>query len=235
MGTIDYLSRRQTDPITEYGLFRRTEMVIQQLRRLSLPHPYILFDVGTADGQMLSRVLERRGLNQCVAVGTDVSFRYLRVAKATIPRVFQADGRRLPLRTGCVDVVLCTSVLKHIVNVDKMIAECHRVLKPAGKMIAVDPTPLGVRLGCRLGYFSRNRIVQALDLEATQCTFLGCGFKVLNAERFVLSPVPIEGCETVERVLKRLHLDRLFLYQVVCAECGSSEHLTTPVRMNALS
>ena len=231
MGRIDYLARRQTNPITEYGLFRRTEMVIQQLRRLSLPHPYILFDVGTADGQMLSRVLERRGLNQCMAVGTDLRFRYLRVAKATTPRVFQADGRRLPLRTDCVDVILCTSVLKHITRWDNLIAECHRVLKPAGKMIAVDPTPLGVRLGCSLGYFTKKEIVQAPDLESTECIFLACGFQVLNAERFLLSPVPIKGCEAVERVLKRLHLDGLFLYQIVCAECDSSEHRTTSRRV----
>ena len=235
MGRIDYLARRHSNPITEYGLFRRTEMVIQQLRWLSLPRPYTLFDVGTADGQMLGRVLKHRGLNPCMAVGADVSFHYLRVAKAAIPRVFQADGRRLPLCADCVDVVLCTSVLKHIRHLDYMITEFHRVLKPAGKVIAVDPTPLGVRLGCRLGYFSRKGIVQALDLEATQCNLLACGFKVLNAERFMLSPVPMRGCEAIERMLKRLHQDRLFLYQVVCAECDSSDQVKTPSRANTRS
>jgi SAM-dependent methyltransferase len=222
MSRKDYLTRRRTKRITLYGLCRRADMVIRQLQHLDLPGPYILADIGTADGQILSRVLECRGLDRCIAVGADINFRYLSAAKARTLHVFQADGRYLPLCTDCTDVILSTSVFKHVIGLEKLISECHRVLKMTGKMIVIDPTPLGVRLGCRLGYFSTQDIRQILDLESTQSTLMALGFKVLHAERFMLSPVRFRGCDTVERVLKHLHMDRLFLYQVVCAECGLS-------------
>ena len=145
----------------------------------------------------------------------------------TVFNLNQADGRHLPLCTDCTDVILSTSVFKHVIGLEKLISECHRVLKITGKMIVIDPTPLGVRLGCRLGYFSTQEIRQILDLEATQSTLMSLGFKVLGAERFMLSPVPFRGCDIVERVLKHLHMDRLFLYQVVCAECGLSNCVLT--------
>jgi SAM-dependent methyltransferase len=230
MGKSDYYTRRRTNLITEYSLSRRSEMVVQQLQRLGLPRQSILIDIGTADGQMLSRLLECRGLSGCMAVGTDLNFRYLSRAKAITPHVFQANGKRLPLCTDCTNVILCTSVFKHIIGLEELVAECHRVLEPAGKMIAIDPTPLGVQLGYRLGYFSKKEIKQALDLKSTQCILVACGFKVLNAKRFMLSPVPIKGCDAIEMVLKRLHMDRLFLYQAVCAECGASACASTQVR-----
>jgi SAM-dependent methyltransferase len=218
----DYYTRRRTNLVTEYGLFRRSEMVVQQLQQLSLPRQYILIDIGTADGHMLSRLLECRGLNKCMAVGTDLNFRYLSRVRAITPHVVQANGKQLPLCTDCIDVILCTAVFKHIVGLEKLVAECRRVLEPDGKIIAIDPTPLGIQLGLRLGYFSKKSIKQALNLKSTQCILLESGFKVLSAERFMLSPVPIKGWDAIEKVLKRLHLDGLFLYQVVCAECGAS-------------
>ena len=222
MNRKDYLTRRRTRRITLYGLCRRTEMVIQQLQRLDLPKPYILVDIGTADGQILSRVLECRGLDRCIAVVADLNFRYLSAARARNLHVFQADGKSLPLSTGSTDVILSTSVFKHVTDLEKLISECHRVLKMTGKMIAIDPTPLGVRLGRRLGYFSAQEISQVLDLESTQSTLMALGFKVLRAERFMLSPIPFRGCDTVERALTHSRMDRLFLYQVVCAEWGCS-------------
>lgn len=45
-----------------------------------------------------------------------------------------------------------------------------------------------------------------------------CG-KVLYAGRFMLTPVPFAGCDTLERALQRAHLDHLFFNQIICAEC----------------
>jgi SAM-dependent methyltransferase len=230
MGKSDYYTRRRTNLITEYSLSRRSEMVVQQLQRLSLPRQYILIDIGTADGEMLSRLLKCRGLNRCMAVGTDLSFRYLSRARAITPHVFQADGKQLPLCTDCIDVILCTAVFKHIVGLEKLVAECRRVLEPDGKIIVIDPTPLGIQLGYRLGYFTKEEIRRVLNLKSTQWILQAGGFKVLSAERFMPSPVPIRGCDTIERVLRRLHLDGLFLYQVVCAECSASACASTQVR-----
>jgi len=213
-----YLVDRQARSITKWGLCRRTEMVIQQLQQLDLPRLFILLDVGTADGQMLSDLLKYLGSNSCTGVGVDVRFSYLRAAREKLPCVVQADGRRLPLRTGSVDVIISTAVFKHIVGLEKLIAECHRVLKSTGIMVVMDPTPWGVQLGLLLGYFSEKEIQKALNLRATQCILIEYGFRIIHAECFMLSPIPFAGLDIVERMLKRMHLDKLFLCQVVCAQ-----------------
>ena len=134
--------------------------------------------------------------------------------------VLQADGRRLPLCRNSLDVIISTAVFKHVRGLEDLIAECHRVLKPGGKMIATDPTPLGIYLGLLLGHFTRQEIVQILNLRATQQVLTECGFKIARVERFMLSPIPFIGSEALEKALKRVHLDQLFFNQVVCAECS---------------
>jgi ubiquinone/menaquinone biosynthesis C-methylase UbiE len=63
-----------------------------------------------------------------------------------------ADGTRMPLRDGTVDVVLCTMVTHHIPDalLDQFLAETRRVLKYGGRFILVDPVWAPSRLIGRL-------------------------------------------------------------------------------------
>jgi len=213
-----YVVGRKTRTILKYGLYRRTETVMQQFRRFSLPQPCIVLDIGTADGLLLRRLMEGCELDNCTAIGIDTNFHCLKSARENVSCALQADGRRLPLCAGSVDVVISTSVFKHVKGLKALLQECRRVLELDGKIVATDPTPLGIRLGFLLGHFTRRSIAQILSLKATRRMLTECGFKVVSAERFMLSPIPFWGCDIIERVLKRMHLDRVFLCQVVCAE-----------------
>ncbi len=127
----------------------------------------------------------------------------------------------MPLRDNSFDIVISTAVFKHISGLEYLLAECHRVLKLGGKMIVVDPTPLGIYLGLLLGHFTRREIVQVLNLRATQQILIESGFKIIIAERFMLSPMPFIGSEVLEKKLKQMHFTLLFFNQIICAECVS--------------
>jgi ubiquinone/menaquinone biosynthesis C-methylase UbiE len=190
--------------------------MIQQFRQLDPPKSCTVLDIGTADGLVLRDFMEHCGLNRCI--GMDIRFCYLKAAKENVPYVIQADGRRLPLCKNSVDIIISTAVFKHIRGLENLLKECHRVLRLGGKLIVTDPTPLGIHLGLLLGYFKRKNIIQILSLEDTKQMLIRSDFTVLRAERFMLSPIPFVGCDVLERVLKRAHLDQLFFDQIIFAE-----------------
>lgn len=216
----DYVVHRKTKTILKYGLRRRTEVIAQQFQHFSLPEPCVVLDLGTADGLMMRSLIEYFGLSDCTVVGIDPVFGRLKSAKENVPYVVQADGRGLPLCTNSVDVIIAAAVLKCVSGLENLLVECHRVLRPGGKLMATDPTPLGIHLGILLGHFTRQEIAQILSLRATQQMWARYGFKVTYAERFMLSPIPFIGSDTIERALKRARLDQLFFNQVICAECS---------------
>ncbi len=209
-----YIAGRKSKTILQYGLLRRTEAIIQQFQKNCFPKPCTVLDVGTADGLLLRSFMERYTLDRCI--GIDIRFNYLEVAKENVLYVVQADGRRLPFCADSVDISISTAVFKHIRGLESFLKECHRVLKPGGMLVVTDPTPLGIHLGLLLGHFSKKSIVQILSLKDTQQMLTQGGFIVVRAERFMPSPIPFAGCDVLERVLKQLHLDRLFLNQIIC-------------------
>lgn len=49
------------------------------------------------------------------------------------------DGHTLPVEDNSVDLIISTQVFEHIYNIEEIIAECARVLKPHGKMLLTCP------------------------------------------------------------------------------------------------
>lgn len=49
------------------------------------------------------------------------------------------DGHTIPLPDNAVDTVLATEVLEHVFNLEQILAELHRVLKPGGRLVATLP------------------------------------------------------------------------------------------------
>lgn len=52
-----------------------------------------------------------------------------------------ASGERLPIRDGCVDLILCSAVLEHLNHPDEALAEINRILKLNGIVHVDFPKP----------------------------------------------------------------------------------------------
>jgi ubiquinone/menaquinone biosynthesis C-methylase UbiE len=96
-------------------------------------------DVGCGPGTAV-RVAARRGAQ---VTGVDPSSVMLRVARIVTPRrdaVTWREGtaENLPVPSGSATVVWALATVHHWQDVDRAIAEAHRVLAPGGRLIAIE-------------------------------------------------------------------------------------------------
>jgi SAM-dependent methyltransferase len=103
--------------------------------------PGAVLEVGIGTG-IVAAALRARGVP---VRGVDLSTAMLRRAVDRLgPLVVRADALALPVASGSVDNVLFVAALHAIGDVPGAVAEAVRVLKPGGRLIAVQGVPLRV-------------------------------------------------------------------------------------------
>lgn len=103
-------------------------------------------DIGTGPGQIVIKLARR--LTLWKFVGVDRSAGMIAQANANLAAAggalagrveFQvADGNTLPFPNGSFDFVMCNSVLHHLAEPEKLLAEMARLAKPAGAILLRD-------------------------------------------------------------------------------------------------
>lgn len=95
----------------------------------------LVLDLGCGNGYSTANIKAK------LAVGVDLSHHELAAAKKKYPKCefVVADARQLPFATGTFDKVVAINMLHHVLDPEKVLNECNRVLKPGGTFISVDP------------------------------------------------------------------------------------------------
>jgi SAM-dependent methyltransferase len=101
-----------------------------------------VLDVGCGPGFLAAAIAEAVGAEGAVE-GIDISEPLLAVARqhcADRPRVTfrTADASRLPFPDGAFDAAVSTQVLEYVPDVDRALAEVHRVVRSGGRILVVD-------------------------------------------------------------------------------------------------
>jgi ubiquinone/menaquinone biosynthesis C-methylase UbiE len=137
-------------------------------------------DLGCGSGVMTKELLDR-GAN---VLAVDGSPSMLREAKASLGREncseltwLQSDVQCLSqLTDGCLDGVLCSSVVEYVERPEALLTEAARVLRPGGRMILSIPPK-----------WSAVRTAQKVIRRATQCVGRDM-FPYLAVSRFEIEP-----------------------------------------------
>lgn len=143
-------------------------------------------DIGSPNG-MLSHLLRRHGGKwESVAVDAE-SAQALRSVIGE--EVHVMDGDRLPFKKKAVDVVVVIDFLERCRSDDTFIEECHRVLKPDGRLIVIarhtKKAPILSPLRTVCGLSPENiGLVRAGYTESELFSVLKNGFNVLHARTY---------------------------------------------------
>jgi ubiquinone/menaquinone biosynthesis C-methylase UbiE len=164
-----------------------------------------LLDVGCGTGATVRHLRERHGME---AFGLDAE-----PGCAGAQWLLRAKAERLPLAAASMDGVLLECSLSVVTDPGLALEECHRVLKPGGRLVLSDLYARGVPARLR-GCLGRVEAREALEAQIEQH-----GFKVALFE---------DHSEALRALWGQLVFDRGL--QAFCAELGAAPGALRAVR-----
>jgi len=130
-GYIDTVYDKKVRPRTDYP----RELAEYLIRRFGLIPGARLLDAGCGRGDFL-RAFADAGIAAC---GLDREPAGAKTAEGIAVKYADLEKDSFPFSDGTFDVVFSKSVLEHLFNPEKFMAECRRVLKPGGRIIILTP------------------------------------------------------------------------------------------------
>src|SRR5688572_25507194 len=198
----DYHQDRLKSPGPRYRFKRRGAEVVRILKTFAVKNPAIL-DIGTADGLLLDLVC--KDANPSLAIGLDLSWGLLKSNTRKNP-ILQADAEKLPFPDSHFDAAIATAIIEHVPHPEMFVNEIRRVLKPGGVCIVTTPVPLFEEMASKLGFLKEDDHQETFDLKKLRALIAAKQFDILEAEKFMMSPVGFPAELSIERILKKVGL-----------------------------
>lgn len=212
---LEYHAGRRRKRQLVYRLERRTKEVEGALRRHG-PEPLrVLVDVGTADALMLEKLRERLGA--FTYLGTDLSLDLLRAHPVDGVWKCQADALLMPVKSGVADAVIATAVIEHVADASAMLNECGRLLRSGGILVLTTPDPRMERIASAIRLLRNAGHQRTFKLDELCQLVQACGCEILEARKFMFSPIGFPAEEHVERLLTLAGLTGMLANQLVVA------------------
>jgi SAM-dependent methyltransferase len=154
---IDLMARALAIYLPDIGLSLHRAFEARHVLQEDIKSPVL--DLGCNDG--LFDLLWRGFYPEAVHItGCDMNRADLdrAIETRTIDKAIVTDGRSLPLEDSCMKTVIANSVLTHVPEVDRLLEEVSRVLRPGGKFLFSIPGPVfenqlaWVRIFRKLGF-----------------------------------------------------------------------------------
>jgi SAM-dependent methyltransferase len=169
-------------------------------------------DLGCGDGKLMRIVLEAAGARPASLVGVDIDPLETRDAAASgvYQRVHTVPGSQVPEPDASFDFVFSNSVLEHIDDLEPVMAEMARVLRPGGVFVFTVPSDgfHACLAGPLLPWIDRARYLDVVDRRCYHRRYWGearwraclgrCGLDVTHAVPYLTAP-QMQRWETLSR------------------------------------
>jgi len=129
-------------PEAHNGLMRLEQSTVLEL--LDDPRGRRVLDVGCGSGRYLRLIAER---GAALVAGCDFVPEMVARAREISPRVAVARAEGLPFPSAAFDLAVCGLVVGHCRELEPVLAELGRVLRPGGVMVYSDIHPAGTLAG----------------------------------------------------------------------------------------
>jgi ubiquinone/menaquinone biosynthesis C-methylase UbiE len=212
----DYHDARRSKRSHRYRLARRSQEVCDAITRHFPAGPHAILDLGTADGIMLNDLKMHFAPDQ--AVGLEYSCDLLACADRSQGCQFICgDAMWVPLRDESFDAIVATAVIEHVACPRRMLDECRRLLRPGGIMVLTTPEPLMEHVASMVGLLKEDHHNEVLNLERLSTYAKQASLSVLEARKFMFSPIGFPMERTIERVLGPVGLNLVMANQLLVA------------------
>ena len=116
------------------------------LESISLPENGNLLDLSCGDGKLLNSIHTLK--SNLSLFGIDISKVEIELATKTNPTINfqQSEATGLPFENNIFDVVICAMSLHHYEDLNLVLAEIKRVLKPDGKFFCTEVYNSGISI-----------------------------------------------------------------------------------------
>jgi demethylmenaquinone methyltransferase / 2-methoxy-6-polyprenyl-1,4-benzoquinol methylase len=114
------------------------------IRRAKVPSGGYVLDLGAGTGDLAREAL--RQVPDCYPVAVDLTLEMMRVGRARIRSIdgiiewVSSDALALPFPEHTFEVAVSGFLLRNVIDIERTLAEQYRVLKPGGRMVALDTT-----------------------------------------------------------------------------------------------
>lgn len=226
------LKKEGTNPFIPEDLWVEFERsTIELVQKYARPGDRIL-DAGVGLGRLLSHfpTLKRYGV--------DISLGYLEIARTKGIAVGYALMEELPFKPATFDLVVCTDVLEHVIDLNRCCANILNVLRPGGVLIVRVPCREDLSQYLAPDYPYRYVHLRAFDEFSLRLLFervFDCRVQEMTIAGYQLIPTKLKPhvpsprwYQTIERNLTRLHRLHPGLYN------DFVRRLYHPIVMNAV-
>jgi len=216
-----YAEGRNKKRSLKYRLWRRSNEVIRGISQYIIPissKKIKLLDLGCADGLMINNITK---VFDVEAVGIELADDLFQLAKKSCPlsRIYNADVKSLSfLNNEKFDVIICTAVLEHLEDTTQAIKNIENLLSDNGITIWTVPDPFWEHIATSVGHLDEEQHHHIPDLKELIKLAENNNLKILEAKKFMFSPIGFPFEIFIEKILRKLRLSSIMANQLVIAK-----------------
>jgi len=216
-----YSEGRNTKRSLKYRLWRRSNEVIRaisQYTNQSKKRKIRILDLGCADGLMIKKVSNCFDIE---SVGIELAKDLYELAKKNCPesRIYNCDIKNLEfLEKEKFDVIICTAVLEHLENPVFALRNIENLLSKNGITVWTVPDPFWENVATFVGHLEEEQHHHIPNLKDLKNLATKINLEVIEAKKFMFSPIGFPYEIIIEKFLRKLSLSFLMANQLVIAK-----------------
>jgi len=213
----NYHHDRINRTIANHQLQKRTEEIINSIKKYTNAQKIdSILDIGTADGLMLSDIKKKFSWINCV--GIESSKELINYCKDPNIKIIEGNAYLLPFENNLFDIIIAAAIIEHLKEPKKMLDESWRVLKNGGLLIITTPDPFFNKIAELIGFFDKGGHEKTYNLKELKKILSKNNFQIVEAKKFMVSPISLPFELKIEKLLKFLKLDFILLNQLIIAK-----------------
>ena len=217
-----YAEGRNKKRSLRYRLWRRSNEVIRAISQYIIPFSkekkIKILDLGCADGLMINNIANCFTTD---SVGVELASDLFQLAKKKCPnsRIYNSDIKNLDFLEGEeFDVIICTAVLEHLENPSSAIRNIANLLSPNGITVWTVPDPFWEHIATAVGHLEDEQHHHIPNLRDLKNLAIKSNLEVIEAKKFMFSPIGFPYEIMIEKFLRKLSLSFLMANQLVIAK-----------------